>query len=160
MEIKINSDYSVTGWMLCVIQHFFNDVIGISDGNHRNQVNNFIKLLFCGLSDDKLNVTLDNFWNEYTDFKHKNGPFYGGKFIWRSKEIRDGNSHFCHQKYYLPCTNAIGFVACRVTPKIPGTGDAEHSWCDVKTIKLGKRYAIRRDVSEKQIIVYAYVCIE
>ena len=31
---------------------------------------------------------------------------------------------------------------------------------DVKTIKYGKRSAISSDVSEEQIIVYTYACIE
>ena len=43
----------------------------------------------------------------------------------------------------------LGFVACRVTSKIIGIGAAEHSSGDVKTIKPGKRSAIRSDVSEK-----------
>ena len=34
------------------------------------------------------------------------------------------------------------------------------SWGDVKTIKSGKISAISSDVSEKQIIVYTYTCIE
>ena len=54
----------------------------------------------------------------------------------------------------------LGFVACRATSKIIGIGAAERSWGNGKTIKYGKRYAIRSDVSEKQIIVYKYACIE
>ena len=39
-------------------------------------------------------VTLDIYWNEYTDFDNKNGSADGGEFIWKSKDIRDSNSHF------------------------------------------------------------------
>ena len=52
------------------------------------------------------------------------------------------------------------FFACRVTSKVIGIGAAESSWVEVKTIKYGKRSAIRSDVSEKQIIFYTSACIE
>ena len=65
-----------------------------------------------------------------------------------------------HQKYSLPFTKVLGFVACRVTSKFLGIGTAERSWGDIKTIKYGKRCAISSDVSEKQSIVYTSTCIE
>ena len=65
-----------------------------------------------------------------------------------------------HQKYSLPCTKVIGFVACRFTSKILEIGAAESSWIDVKTIKSGKISAISIYVSEKQSIVYTSTCIE
>ena len=75
-----------------------------------------------------MDVAQDIFWTEYTDFQNKNGSFYGDVLIFKSKDIRDGNSHFCNQKYSLPCTKVIGFIACRVTSKVLGIGAAEHSW--------------------------------
>ena len=57
-----------------------------------------------------------------------------------------------HQGYW--------FFACRVTSKVLGIGAAERSWVEGKTIKSGKRSAIISDISEKQIIVYTYSCIE
>ena len=63
-----------------------------------------------------------------------------------------------HQKYSLSWTKVLGFVACRVTSKVLGIGEAERSWGDIKTIKSGKISAIISDVSEKQSIIYT--CIE
>ena len=40
--------------------------------------------------------------------------------IWNSKDITNGNSHIWHQKYALPSTTVIGFVACGLTSKILG----------------------------------------
>ena len=77
-------------------------------------------------------VTQDISWTEYTDFDNNNVSFYGDGFIWKSKDIRYGNSHLCHQKYSLPFTKV--FFACRVTSKVLGIGAAESSWGDVKTI--------------------------
>ena len=86
--------------------------------------------------------------------------FDSNEFIWNSKDIRDGNSHIWHQKYSLPPTIVLGFLACRVTSKILGIGFTERSWGNVKTIKSGKRSAPGSDISEKQSIVYIYACIE
>ena len=62
-------------------------------------------------------VTLDLFWTNYTAFDNMIGSFDADEFIWKSKDIRDGNSNLWHQKYSLPFTKVLGFVACRVTSK-------------------------------------------
>ena len=73
-----------------------------------------IRTLYDGLNDKELNETHDTFGSEYTKFNHKNDAFDSNEFIWRSKDISDGNSHLWHQKYYLPSTKVLGFVDCRV----------------------------------------------
>ena len=123
-------------------------------------MNNVIKSLFAESTEKELHESLDTFWSEYNLFNHKNDPFDSNDFIWSSKDITDGNSHLWHQKYSLPSTKVLGFVACRVTSKILGIGYAERSWGDVKTIKSGKRSALGSDISEKQSIVYTSACIE
>ena len=111
------------------------------------QVNNVIKTLFHGVPEDKIAVTQDIFWTEYTEFDNNIGSFYVDEFIWKSKDIRDGNSHLWHQKYSLPCTKVLGFFACIVTSNVLVIGAAERSWDDAKTIKSGKRYYIISDLS-------------
>ena len=80
------------------------------------------------------------------------------EFIWNSKDISDGNCHILHQKYSLPSTKAVGFVACRVTLKILGIGSSKCSWGDVKIIKSGKISSLGSDISEKHNIVYTSSC--
>ena len=82
-----------------------------------------------------MDVTQEIFWNEYTDFDHKNGKFDGDGFIWTSKDIRDGNSQLWHQKYSSPSTKVLGFVAYRFTSKVLGIGAVGSSWRNVKTVK-------------------------
>ena len=113
-----------------------------------------------GSFEEEMNVTLDVFWAEYTAFDNKVGSYDADELIWKSKDISDGNSHLWHQKYSLPFTKVLGFVACRVTIKVLGIGAAERSWGDVKTIKSGKRPAISSDVSDKQSIIYTAAYIE
>ena len=87
--------------------------------------------------------------SEYNLFNHKNDAFDSYDFIWNSKYITDGNSNLWNQKYSLPPTKVLGFVACRVTSKILGIRSAERLRGDVKTIKSGKRSDLGSDISEK-----------
>ena len=116
-------------------------------------------IFFRGLQDDDKNNNIDTFCSEYTGFNQNNGNFDGGYFIQKSKDIQEENIHLWHQKYSLPCTNVLGFVACRETSKIIGIGAAERSWGDIKMIKSGKRSSISSDVPEKQSIVCTFACI-
>ena len=102
-------------------------------------------------------LTKEIFCTEYTKFDNNNGSFDGDEFIWKRKYIRDGNSHLWHQKYSLPCTKVLVFVACRVTSKVIGVGASDFSWGDVKIIKSGKISAISSDVSGK--LRMFYICL-
>ena len=123
-------------------------------------MNNVIKTLFVVSTEKKLHGTLEKFWSEYKYFNQKNDPFDRNKFIWNSKDTRDGSSRLCHQKYSLPSTKVLGFVAFRVTSKVLGIGSAERSWGDVKTIKPGKISAFVSCIYEKQSIVCTSAYIE
>ena len=98
--------------MLCVIPHIHKDEKYHSDRDHRKQVINVINALFSGASEEEMAVTLDLFWTEYTAFDNMIGSYDADEFIWKSKDISDGNSHLWHQKYSLSFTKALGFVAC------------------------------------------------
>ena len=109
-QLHINTDFAVTGWMLCVIPHICKDAKDHSDRNHRKQVNNVIKILFSVSSEEEMNVTLEVFWTEYTAFDNKVGSYDADEFIWKSKDIIDGNIHFWNQKYSLPFTKVLSFL--------------------------------------------------
>ena len=47
-EKHINTNYAVTGWMLCVIPHIREDVVKNAQNKHHIPVNNVIKSLFDG----------------------------------------------------------------------------------------------------------------
>ena len=82
-QLHINTDFVVTVCMLCVIPHIRKDAKYHSDIDHRKQVNNVIKKLFSGASEEKIDVTQDIFWTEYTEFDNKVGSFdaFPYKFI-------------------------------------------------------------------------------
>ena len=62
----INTDYYVTGLLLCVIPYIRENVFKNSNRNHINQVNTVIKTLFAGLSEKQFHENIDTFWGEYT----------------------------------------------------------------------------------------------
>ena len=107
-----------------------------------------------------MSINQEIFQTQYTVFDNNIGSFDADEFIRKRKYIRYGNSHLWHQKYSIPCTKVLGFVARRVTSKVIGIGTAQRYWGDVKTIKYGKRSAISSYVSDKKSIVYTYACIE
>ena len=43
---NINTDYDVTGWILCVIPHIRESIFKKAQNKHHIQVNSFIKTLF------------------------------------------------------------------------------------------------------------------
>ena len=146
--------------MICLFPQIHKYAKDHSDIDDRKQVNNVIKTLFFGASEEEIAVTPDTFWTGYTAFDNKVGSYDADEFIWKSKDIRDDKKHFWHRNCSLPCTKVIGFVACRITSKFVGVGAEELSWNDIKTIKYGKRSAISSYVSEKHSIVYTSACIE
>ena len=80
-EEHINTNYVVTGWMLCVISHIRKDLFKNAQNINRIQVNNFIKTFYAGSTEKELPGTLDTFWSEYTLSNHNNDPFDSNEFI-------------------------------------------------------------------------------
>ena len=110
-EKHINTDYAVTGWMLCIVHQIMEYFFKNAQNNHHIQVDNVIKSLFPVSTENQLHDTLDTFWSEYKNFNDKNDPFEINEFIWNCKDISDRNSHPWYQKYSLPSTKDLGFVA-------------------------------------------------
>ena len=84
-EEHINTDYAVTGWMLCVIPHIREDVFKNAQNKNHIQVNNVIKTLFAVSTEKELHRALDTFWSEYTLLNHDNDPLDSNDFIWNRK---------------------------------------------------------------------------
>ena len=45
-QLHTNTNFAVTGWMLCVIPHIFKDAEDHSDSDHRKHVNSVVKTFF------------------------------------------------------------------------------------------------------------------
>jgi hypothetical protein len=95
----------------------------------------------------------DTFWNEFNAFKYCTHP-YNVPIRWASADITKGYSYLWHEKYSIPYTSVLGFVACRVTSKLFGIGPAERSWGGVKQVKDGKRSHLSGKSTEKRSILF------
>ena len=94
---------------------------------------------------------LDLFWSEFEDFRNQRGDF-SNLSLFRSKSAKAGKSHMWHEKYSLPYTKVLGFVACRVTSKNGGIGVCERGWGDVKYVADGKRFNLGASIEDRAII--------
>ena len=84
-KLHINTDFAVTGCMLCVVPHILKDATDHLDSDHRKNFNNVIKTLFSGSSGGEMAVTLELFWTEYTAFDNNIGSYDADGFIWKNK---------------------------------------------------------------------------
>ena len=172
-EEDIVSDYSLAGWMCCVLPIVRKDCrefMCIDNACHenkshlvaiyRNRVSELVRKLFGHLSFPKLiEAKVDTFWVEWKQFHLKLKPFDRDD-IWDVPNVAEGRSHMWHDTYSLHQTEAFGFVACRTTSKVLGIGSAERSWGDVKHLRDGKRCNIGSGRLEKQAVCYTHSCLE
>ena len=161
-SLKLNHDYAITGWALSVMDEVRCDVAANLSSEHREAIERVVERLHlppcanphpkvCGVM--TLAKIVDIFWDEFNDFQGREGKF-SNKGRWATDDVIQGRSHLWHQKYSLPHTEVLGFVACRVTSKLCGIGAAERSWGGVKTIKDGHRSHIESESLEKRAILY------
>ena len=78
--------------------------------------------------------------------------------MWRSADITNNRSHFWHQKYTYVETVWLGKLACRVTSKINGIGNAERNWGNVKFLKSGQRSHLSSEMTSRQATIYGAAC--
>ena len=104
---------------------------------------------------------IDQFWNEYEQFDNRQGPFGESRFyIWDSTDIKTNFTYRWHKKYSLTQTQQLGRLACRVTSKILGMGNAERCWGVVKQLKDGQRSHLSAEKSTKAATIYGAACAE
>ncbi len=94
---------------------------------------------------------VDTFWNELKAFQNYTHPYHKPS-RWASYDITKGNSNLWHEKYSIPNTSVLGFVACCVTSKLCRIGSAKRSWGGVKQIKDGKMSHLSGKLTEKRTI--------
>ena len=140
--------------MLSIIPEIMADVKERMCGEHRDAAERVITKLYAHDVEADMDKKIDTFWNEHKDFCNRTGVF-AKQNRWNVEDIRKWNSHLWHEKYSLPYTEVLGFIACRVTSKILGIGSAERSWGDVKHLKSNKRSHLSGDKIEKQAILYS-----
>ena len=160
-KFMLDHDYAITAWILCVMPEVRESVKNTMTGTHRLAVEQVIERLHAppclNPSKEVGNINISDiiytFWGKFKDFSNQTGDF-SKPGRWLTSDVRAAKSHLWHEKYSLPYTNVLGFVACRTTSKNLGIGAAERSWGDVKEIKSGKRSHLGTKLVEMRAILY------
>jgi hypothetical protein len=164
---KIEHEYAIAGWALSIVSEVRIDVRERMRGEHRDAIECVIRRLhvapcanthpdIASMSDAEI---IDTFWNEFKSFQNCDRPYHD-IHKWAVPDVIAGRSYLWHEKYSIPYTTVLGFVACRVTSKLCGIGPAERSWGAVKQIKMGKRSHLSGESTEKRSIIYVSSKIE
>ena len=122
-------------------------------GCHCLAIERTITKLYADMVDADIPAIIDTFWNEHKEFVNRTGVFSNVN-RWNVADVVDGKSYLWHEKYSLPYTEVLGYVACRTTSKILGIGAAERGWGDAKEMKDGKRSHMSAIKTEMQSIIY------
>jgi hypothetical protein len=161
-KLRIEHEYAIAGWALCVLEDVLKDVLSRMNGDHQSAIDRVINRLHappCANTNPAvLSMTeadvLDTFWNEFKAYQNRTYP-YDVASRWLSQDVVKGDSYLWHEKYSLRSTKVLGFLACRVTSKLCGIGAAERCWGGVKQIKTGKRSHLSGESTEKRSIIFA-----
>ena len=164
---KIEHEYAIAGWALSVVGEVRIDVRERMRGEHRDAIECVIRRLHvapCANSHPDIHSMseaeiIDTFWNEFKAFQNCDRPYHE-LHKWAGPDVIAGRSYLWHEKYSIPYTTVLGFVACRVTSKLCGIGPAERSWGAVKQIKTGQRSHLSGESTKKRTIIYVSSKVE
>ena len=159
---RIEHEYAIAGWTLCVLEDVRKDVLSRMNGDHQSAIDRVINRLHappCANTNPAVSSMskadiLGTFLNEFKAYQYRMYP-YDSASRWLSQDVVKGDSYLWHEKYSLRSTKVLGFVACRVTSKLCGIGAAERCWGGVKQIKTGKRSHLSGESTEKRSIIFA-----
>ncbi len=105
------------------------------------------------VSSMSLHNIIDTFWNEFKAFQNCTHPYHEPSH-WATCDTTKGISYLWHEKYSIPYTYVLGFVACCVTSKLCGIGPAKRSWGRVKQVKDRKRSHLSGQLTKKRTILF------
>ena len=163
---NIDHAFATCAWALSVLPQVRDDVAERMTPDDRNEIESVILKLHVVPNPNPCKgpegtpvfrmteaEIVDLFWDEFMAFQKKKHPF-NNEARWNASNAKKGESHLWHEKYSLPYTAVLGFVACRVCSKVCGIGAAERSWGDVKQIKSGKRAHLGSATLEKRAVLF------
>ena len=143
--------------MLCPVAEVLADCIANVGQEHRDAADRVLEKLYHHLPPVEIGHVKDTFWNECRLFHSKDGDIYGKGYIWIGSTATQGVSHVWHNQYSAG-TEVLGRVACVVTSKILGIGNAERQWGAVKKLKMC-RPNLQSDKLKKHSTLFAAACI-
>lgn len=156
-KVRIEHEYAIVGWALCVMEDIQKDVMEQLTGAHPDAIEKVISCLHVhpcpnynpAVSAMSSHEMVDTLWNEFKAIQNRTNPYHDAS-RWASYDVIIGNLYLWHEKYSLTYTTVLGYMAYRVTSKLCGIRPAERSWGGVKQVKGGKRSHLSGESTEKR----------
>jgi hypothetical protein len=156
---KLEHESAVTAWALCVMEDVRQDKQQrLNDGHGKywdaieRVVSRLHELPCANTHSDVPKMSkadiIETFWDEFNAFCSKTEPFHQPA-RWSTTDVLNGRSHLWHEKYSVPYTKVLGYVACWVTSKLCRIGPTERCWSAVKQVKKDKRSHLSGESTEK-----------
>ena len=125
-----------------------------------DQAEKVLRKLLHTDTDEEFSVHYNIFREEHRKFMRKIDMFEAKNKMWQSTLLDHDKVHEWHDIFSINSTQVLGWVACRVTSKILGIGNAERAWGAVKQLKSGRRGHLSGPNTKKQATVFAKACID
>ena len=152
-------DISITAWALAVAPEIRRDVNDRLNGEHRSAIKNYVTSLHANNKDADIPLIIDTFWNEFSHWQKKTGPFANAARF-QTPDAQQGRSASWHNKYSRPYTKVLGKAGCRSTSVWGGMGAGEKCWGHCKDLKSGQRSLLSGEKMEKQCVLYSTARLE
>ena len=156
---RIEHEYSITAWALCIIGPVRNNVRDRLTGEHYDAIEKVVTRLHvppCPNPNPAVLTMLlqiiDTFWNKIKAFQNCTQQYHDMSH-WASSDCANGKSYLWHKKFSLPYTLVLGYVGCCVTSKLCGIGPAKRSSGGVKQIKDAVRSHLGGESNEKSSVI-------
>jgi len=99
-KVRIEHEYAIVGWALCVMDDIRKDVLERLTGPHRDTIEKVVKRLhvpLCPNSNPAISAMssheiIDTFWNEFKAFQYRTNPYHDAS-RWANYDITIGNSY-------------------------------------------------------------------
>ena len=149
-----------TGWLLSPLPEVHADVKACENTLHaKDALERVARKLFHKDVGQGLERKITVLEDELCQFRAKRGPFVKER-IWADTTFENNESHVWHQKCSLEQTKVLGEVACIVTSKMLGIGNAERAWRTAKSVMTGQRVNIGSEKAKKAAILNGAAGIE
>ena len=155
---KLIHGYSILGYLLSPVAEIMADAANPNNLSYdmKEQANTVILKLLDLDSKTAEAEALNTFWTELRNFQSKKDP-WAKEWIWMSPDIAEDRSWLWHRNhsYGAQVSKVLGIIACRVTSKKLGMGQAERCWGAVKDLKNHKRSHMGAKATKYQTHIYA-----
>ena len=89
---KIEHDFDISAWSLCVMKEVREDVAACINGSHREEIERVIRKLYFDHPQD-MDVVNNKFWKEFKHWQQKSGKYRVNIGRWLLPEVVRSASH-------------------------------------------------------------------